>query len=281
MNNVRADDLVWIFGTGRGGSTWLASMMNEMAGGWWDEPLVGKLFGDLYFSEPGTNQADKDDFIYARKHRDSWLRSIRSFVLDAAAVRFPRVPDDGYLIVKEPNGSVGAPLLMEALPESRMIFLVRDPRDVIASNKDARREGGWLAQRHEGSTRPAGNLARRNLNAAVTRRARRYLQSVGKTKQAYEAHQGHKVFVKYEELSADTLGVMRHIHSELDIEVEERDLARSVEKYSWESIPEEEKGAGKFHRKATPGSWREDLTPEQVEIVERETSPLLNELYPQ
>jgi hypothetical protein len=53
-----------------------------------------------------------------------------------------------------------------------------------------------------------------------------------------------------------------------------------VEKHSWESIPEEEKGEGKFYRKATPGGWREDLTPGQIEAVERITAPLLKELYP-
>jgi hypothetical protein len=29
------------------------------------------------------------------------------------------------------------------------------------------------------------------------------------------------------------------------------------------------------------GSWREDLTPEQVRTIERITAPLLNEYYPE
>jgi hypothetical protein len=73
---------------------------------------------------------------------------------------------------------------------------------------------------------------------------------------------------------------MKRIYSDLEIPVDEGELARSVEKHSWENIPEEEKGEGKFHRKAEPGGWREDLTPEQVEIVERVAGPLLGELYP-
>jgi Sulfotransferase domain len=62
--------------------------------------------------------------------------------------------------------------------------------------------------------------------------------------------------------------------------VDEGELERVVEKHSWENIPEEEKGEGKFYRKATPGGWREDLSPEQAEAIERITAPLMKELYP-
>ena len=85
--------------------------------------------------------------------------------------------------------------------------------------------------------------------------------------------------VRYEDLRADTLGTMRRIYSSLGIEVDETELSGAVEKHSWENVPEEEKGEGKFHRKATPGGWRDDLTPEQAEIVERVTAPLLKEFY--
>ena len=74
---------------------------------------------------------------------------------------------------------------------------------------------------------------------------------------------------------------MRHIYSTLGVPVNEEELARIVEKHSWENIPEEKKGEGKFYRKGKPGGWREDLTPEQAEMVERVTAPLLKELYPE
>jgi hypothetical protein len=63
--------------------------------------------------------------------------------------------------------------------------------------------------------------------------------------------------------------------------VDEGQLARVAGEHSWENIPEEEKGDGKFYRKATPGGWREDLTPEQARIVEGITTPLLEEFYPE
>ena len=185
-------------------------------------------------------------------------------------------------MIKEPHGAQGAPLLMEALPESRMILLVRDPRDVVASTLDARREGGWNFEKHKDVLQTEGKRPPKkdSLNYAE-RRARKYLLGMGNAKLAYDAHGGPKVLVRYEELRADALGTMKRMYSSLGIPVSGEELARVVEKYSWENIPEEEKGEGKFYRKASPGSWREDLTPEQAEMVERVTAPLLKELYPE
>jgi hypothetical protein len=86
--------------------------------------------------------------------------------------------------------------------------------------------------------------------------------------------------VRYEELRSDTLGTMKRLYSALGIPVEETKLARVVKKHSWENIPEEEKGAGKFRRQAMPGGWKEDLTPQQAKVVEEITAPLLKEFYP-
>ncbi len=113
----------------------------------------------------------------------------------------------------------------------------------------------------------------------VRNRSRKYVHHAGSAKKAYDAHRGPKVLVKYEDLRADTLGTMKRMYSELGIEVDEGELARVVEKHSWENIPEDKKGEGKFYRKATPQGWREDLTPEQARIVEKVTAPLLEDFY--
>src|SRR5215218_6209261 len=126
-SGINPENIVWIFGSGRSGNTWLSSMMGDIEGhAVWREPNVGFLFGYMYYVWAHEGQRGAKNFILGR-HKESWLRSIRNFVLDEARSRFPTLSDDEYLVVKEPNGSVGAPLLMEALPESRMILLVRDP----------------------------------------------------------------------------------------------------------------------------------------------------------
>jgi len=280
-NGVRPENMIWIFGTGRSGSTWLSSMMGDMSGQTlWGEPWVGTLFGNFYYSQ-GEGRRQNPQFILGR-HRESWLGSIRHLVLEAAAATFPKLKKDDYLVIKEPNGSIGAPLLMEALPESRMILLVRDPRDVVASVLDARREGGWNFERNKDRRQRKGKRPPKIGSVKFAAgRARKYLQGMGNAKLAYDAHDGSKVLVRYEELRADALGTMKRMYSTLGVPVNEEELTRVVEEHSWENIPEEEKGEGMFYRKASPGSWREDLTPEQAEMVERVTAPLLKELYPE
>jgi hypothetical protein len=272
---IAPENMIWIFGTGRTGSTWLAAMMEEPEGhDVWFEPRVGTVFDPQRFQRHGGKH-----FIFASQYKDVWLRSIRNFILDGANARFPEL-DGGYLAVKEPGGSVGAGLIMEALPESGMVLLIRDPRDVVASWLDATRKGGWQTRRRGEGGRRAESLAETNPDAFVRRHADAYLQHVGSARQAYEAHGGRKVVVRYEDLRADTLGTMKRMYGELDVPVEEVRLSEAVEKHSWENIPEEEKGQGKFYRKATPQAWREDLTRRQVKAVERITAPLLEEFYP-
>ena len=279
---VRPDQIVWIFGSGRSGSTWLSSMMGDMSGQTlWGEPWVGYLFGHFYYSQGGTRH-QSPQFIMG-SHRDVWVRSIRNLVLDVAAATFPDLKEDEHLVIKEPNGSVGAPLMMEALPESQMVLLVRDPRDVVASFADARRKGGWHYERNKGRPQKEWWMLSPDDDPAsfAEERATALLQQAGNAKKAYDAHEGPKVLIRYEDLRADTLGTMKRLYSTLGVPVDGEELARIVHRHSWENIPKEKRGDGKFYRKAKPGGWREDLTPEQAEAVESETGPLLAELYPE
>jgi hypothetical protein len=277
VSGVSPEDMIWIFGSGRTGSTWLSHLMTELEGHiLWGEPLVGKLFADLYYSGPGPQQSQIETFILSDPYKDVWLRSIRHFVLDGANARFPEAAKpDNYLLLSEPNGSTGAPLLMEAMPESRMVFLIRDPRDVVASFLAASKKGSWLEARWGRSN----TLADQDPDAFVKQRATWFVRNAEKAREAYENHTGPKALVRYEDLRVDTVAELRRIYSTLEIDVDQEKLPEVVKKHSWENIPEDSKGSDKFFRKATPGGWREDLTPEQAKIVESTAAPLIKAFY--
>lgn len=276
-HRVNAANLVWIFCASRSGSTWLRSMLAELPRfRVWEEPKVGQLFGEFY-ARAQQGQLGSKDFILGDPIRSGWLRSIRNFVLDGAGYSHPLLTREDYLVVKEPDGAIGAPLIMEALPESRMILLVRDPRDVAASALDATRAGSWM---YEGSDRVFWKDTGMTPEEFVRIRAETYLQSIGSARRAFDAHRGRKTLIRYEDLKEDTLGTLRRACRELELPADEATLARAVGKHAWENIPEREKGRGKFYRRGAAGGWREDLSPGQARIVEEITAPLLRELYP-
>jgi hypothetical protein len=87
---VNPENIIWIFGSGRSGSTWLSSMMEDIGGQTlWGEPWVGTLFGNFYY-EQGEGRHNNPQFILG-SHKESWIGSIRTFVLNAAAATFPNL----------------------------------------------------------------------------------------------------------------------------------------------------------------------------------------------
>ena len=272
---VRAEQLIWMFGHSRTGSTWLSWMMAELENQErWHEPYVGLLFGSFIYErlEDDDKLLNNPAFIMGEPYREVWLRSIRNFVLEGAVARYPELKKEQYLVVKEPNGSIGAPLLLEATPESRMIFLIRDPRDVIASRLDAFSKGSWARQNRDYSTAE-------RLNAATKELAEEYSRVLSKVQEAYEVHPGKKAFLRYEDLRRNTFDVLKAMYNALEIEVDEAQLEAAVLKHSWTRIPNSEKGKDKFFRRAQPEGWKADLSPEQIEIIENITGPILSKYY--
>ncbi len=273
--SLHTEQLIWMFGSPRTGSTWLSRMMAELDNQErWHEPYIGLLFGSFIYERLGNNNKllNNPSFIMGEKHRKVWLNSIRTFVIQGAIARYPQMKQDQYLVIKEPNGSIGAPLLMEAMPDSRMIFLIRDSRDVIASRLDAFRKDSWSSQGRDFSTPE-------KLNAFTKHLAEEYFKVVSQVQRAYEEHPGKKVTIRYEDLRQDTIGALKNMYRTLEIEFDEAQLKAAVSKHSWEHIPDSEKGSGKFYRKAQPGSWKNDLTPDQIQIIEDITGPTLSRFY--
>jgi len=271
---VRASDILWVFGAGRTGSTWVSNIMAEMPDHEvWFEPMLGDLFDAVRLQ---VGERPGEDFVFSKHYRRTWRRSVKNFVLDGAAARFPQ--GAGVLVIKEPHGSAGAPVLSVATPESRFVLLVRDPRDAVASALDRYLNGPW---RWQGSGGGWGMYRGEETDpdGFVERAARRYTQHVMMAEKARKSHHGPKCLVRYEDLLADTVGEMRRVYNQVDIEYRDSDLAEAVEKCSYANVPEKEKGPGKRVRRATAGSYAEDLTLEQVGLVERECASIFETFY--
>jgi hypothetical protein len=287
---INPKNIVWILGSPRTGSTWLSEILGEPRGhALWKEPFFGVV---LNFRNNLAHRGyiNSKQFLLGEPYRDVWVGSMRRLFLDVGRAKFPNISPKHHLIIKEPNGSMSAPLILEAFPESKLVFLVRDSRDVVASLLDAAEEGSWYGyDRFEASVADAvlrGSRSASPENGSddefVVRLATNYVNNVNAVKEAYARHpDGAKVLVRYEDLRATPRDCVLYICDSLGIDVYREQLEQAIERHAFENIPQENRGQGKFHRRATPGGWREDLTPEQARTVEEITGPLLREFYPE
>ena len=266
-SRINSTNIVWIFGTGRTGSSWLWRMLvSQKRRVGWNEPYAGSIFSRLDTAE---NLKKRKETIFGYAHRDAWRASVKGMILRGAAARFPQITKDDYLIIKEPNGSSGAHWLAEALPECRIIVLVRDPRDVVASAIDSVKPRAWRTYSPESQmsteslTRTRSEIYRGHIAASLT---------------AFDLHEGPKSLISYEELIAAPLNTMKRLHNDIELPTTIKSLESVIEKYSWQNIPDEKKGEGKAMRKATPGGWRVDLSQSQVQTVEEITGDLMERL---
>src|SRR5438067_6587958 len=155
------DRLVWIFGSSRSGSTWLLRMLAELdgivpiddphlghhLGVWRPIPLAWAVAdGPQKLTTLNGVKRDKPSYFFSDRYRDAWEPALRDLILtrfDAEVAEATSDEDAEPLVVVKEPGSQIADLLLSLFPESRMIFLLRDGRDVVDSWLAAHRRGAW------------------------------------------------------------------------------------------------------------------------------------------
>jgi len=148
------------------------------------------------------------------------------------------------------------------MPRSRFLWLVRDGRDVVDSSLDAVRPGAWGASTAVLDPSDAG-LRRQ----AITDFAEQWVQRTQITRDAFSRHDPtRRMLVRYEDLLADTAGVVADIVQWLELPPFEN-IDSVVGPRSYGSLPENAKGAGRFVRAASPGLWREHFDATEAALL--------------
>ena len=142
----------------------------------------------------------------------------------------------------------------------------------MASWLDAKRKEGW-------STTYKRVVRKGDPDSLAIFLAKRYQVNVENALAAFESHRGPKALIFYEELRNNTTETLARALLDLGLDVSSERVEAVATQHSFESVPVEEKGPGKFRRKAQPGSWHEDLTPKQVAAIEEITGPILGRFY--
>jgi hypothetical protein len=290
--------LLWIWGVARSGSTWLLSMLAHplklvdskidsadhlgfhvpktmerpldvlpTETSFIGNHLVPSAASGRIAPEDGGRMRsrfgleDRASYFFSDKYADVWEPELRRLILarfnaivERAAERHPVA--DPLVALKEVDGGAAAPLIMSLFPRSRLLMLLRDGRDVVDSQLAARAPDGWLAEGGWTSDSERVGFVEDRSAAWVTQ-----MRAIGA---AYDAHPPDlRQVVRYEELLADPAAGMRSLVDWLGLARSEHWIERSVAARSFAAIDDRHKGPRKFFRAAQPGSWRENMRPEE------------------
>jgi hypothetical protein len=154
--------------------------------------------------------------------------------------------------IKVPGFATIIEQFREGFPNTSVIYMVRDPRDFVSSAFRTWRSQGvddpndipWVSEDWLG-------IPERDPVARLCLRWKAYLQS------ATEA--GDVIFVRYEDFCGDKMGVIRGLAERIDLPVtEERVRARK----------DDQLAKARDYLPRGPGSWRDDLSSEDVSTIE-------------
>lgn len=275
--------LVWIFGSPRSGSTWLLRILGEH-----DrvvpinEPQIGLHLAPFLSDWPGWQPAIDDEaatfnrlaggaqaYFFAKQHESVWLPELRRLICRRLAVYSrPR----SLVVLKEPNGSQAADIIMRALPRSRLLFLLRDGRDVVDSELAASLRGSWLDRNFVGFR----GIEESERAEFVIQAAHKWVWRTRVVEEAYDAHDGPKLLVRYENLRSNPRDEVRRILRWLGLAAVEGQLSTALEKHDFRRTLE--RGQTEFVRSASPGSWRKNLTDDEKESIQTIMLPKLRQL---
>jgi hypothetical protein len=285
--------LAWIFGSSRSGSTWLLRMLSELErvipiddphlghhlGIWRPIPLAWATAKDP--PKLGTladYKREKRDYLFSDRYRDVWLPQLRELIsarFEAQAeeqIAESGGVDEPVVVVKEP-GSHAADTIMDVFPESRLIFLLRDGRDVVDSWLDAYRDGSWATEEGAYSLDDAGRPALIRWQSSV------WLHRTEVVQETYaRTDPSRRALIRYEEMRDDPVSALGRICDTLSIEAETDELARIAGQNEFSKVPDSRKGAGQEIRRAEPGGWAAHMSRDEIVAMHEILAEKLDEL---
>ena len=284
--------LAWIFGSSRSGSTWLLRMLCELErvipiddphighhlGVWRPIPLAWATAKDP--PELGTLadfKRKKRDYLFSDRYRDTWVPQLRKLISARFEAQAAQDIDQAggidapVVVVKEP-GSHAADTIMDLFPNSSLIFLLRDGRDVD-SWLDAYRDGSWATDEGAYPLDDTGRPALIRWQSSV------WLHRTEVVQETYaRTDPERRVLIRYEEMRADPASALGRICAMLGIEARGEQLAEIATANEYSRVPQSDKGAGREIRRAEPGGWATHMSREEVLEMHQILAPKLSEL---
>lgn len=280
--------VVWLLGSPRSGTTWLLNLLGRRPEVTKiDEPGIGTHLGVFLHQANGAParlmppdrslvselRAQSEDYFFSAAYADVWRPALRELILARFAAQLEREGTPGALcVVKEPNGAQAVDLLLEALPTSRLLWLLRDGRDVVDSELDAIASGAW-------GTFERWEMTPQERLAFIEERGAVWVQRSELLERAFgRLPERQRLLVRYEDARADAAPQLGRVLGWLGIDADAETCERDAAAMAFERVPASQRGSGQFARSATPGAWSANLTADEQAVMERVMGPRLRAL---
>lgn len=299
-----AGDTVFVFSTARSGSTWLGTDIlgwkhrSRIV----DEPGFGSLFAPLRWdAERFFNVQDLDYYIPAepamslfgfsdlpipetrlplfsraneypsgpssfihKAYRGNFNFTVRNWILSNIISEWG-VIDYDKVIVKSPNESHGADVILEAMPDARAIHLIRDGRDVMSSRFGAF-GSGILANSQDPALR----------RHAIAFYSHFWNFQNDMIHYACARHDPNKVLrIRYEALRAAPIDRILELFGWLGWSLPENEHDSLLNHIDLANAPPGEVGFGKRRGDGTMGRFRSLFSADEIDLMNRIMGPVL------
>jgi aryl sulfotransferase len=281
--------IIWLASYPKSGNTWFRLLLANLSAAEAPVDINGSFgrsgmasarapFEHLTLLDSGLLTDDEIDCLRPRVY-EALARSAGAEQDETSPVRFMKV-HDAYALT--PNGEA---LLAGRRAADGAIVIVRDPRDVAPSlanhdRTDIDRSISLMNDRLGGRRRTAG---------------RRYEQF----RQLLPTWSGHVAswldqtdlpvhLIRYEDMLADTLGVLRQALAFAGLAASDDEMSRAVAHAAFTELRSQEQAhgfreaprrpGGPFFRRGEAGAWREELTADQVARLEAAHAPMMRRL---
>ncbi len=263
---VLEKNIVWIFAAPRSGTQWLGTQLLKHDTIFCAGPSIGLQLGAVHhrFKDKVVRlieyRGDEPDYFLSKTYRDTWEFYLRKLMVNRLYTQFRDI--SRKIIIPDPEGSMGSDIISSCVPNSKIIILLRDGRDVLDSILDAEKEGSWLAKKRGFSVTPEKRLDRIKFYSL------RWVRLIEILDEAYNNHKVNlRLKIKYEDLLKNTEKELEKIYKFIEVDIHKNLLKEIVEMCKFENIPKEEIGKGKVTRFATPGKWKENFNEEENSIM--------------
>lgn len=195
--------------------------------------------------------------------RDEFISKLKDYAVDLLGPMIDELKSGNIFIEKSSSHAIVLNTIQEILPESKIINIIRDPRDVVAS---------WLAA--------SRTWAKRKEAKSAHELATFWKECILCTEKAKLKYTSNKFLeLRYEILLTDTFEVLSDILRFLGFSIDKKKLKKVIQDHQIEKM---KKGVGYqklvakgeiggkkgkvwnepkgFFRKGKIGSWKEDLT---------------------